>query len=123
VYKKAYIFYLANLSGGIILIIKELLNKQVIEQNYNKIKTLHEKHLKKFGVKLPNLRYYGNYTKKALVLVYLAYGYPNTRVVTKGELTEYIEHFFGKVNDVQHARHLGCPRRLVYIIGRQKRYK
>lgn len=50
----------------------------------------------------------GNYTKNALVLVYLSLGYPKTKEVTKTELTQFIREFYPDTNDVQQARHLGA---------------
>lgn len=50
----------------------------------------------------------GNFTKDALVLVYLAYDYPKTRIVSKEELTKFVRSFYPATNDVQQARHLGA---------------
>ena len=50
----------------------------------------------------------GRFTKNALVLVYLSYGYPKTREVTKTELTQFIREYHPNINDVQQARHLGA---------------
>ncbi|MCW7072031.1 MAG: hypothetical protein OCU12_06890 [Methanophagales archaeon] len=56
-------------------------------------------------MKLPKLTgSQGNYTKDALVLVYLAQGYQNTKKVSKGELTQFIRLYDPSVNDVQQAR-------------------
>jgi hypothetical protein len=81
---------------------------KIIEQ-YAKISDFHEKFLKKFGVKLPEL-YDSNkkFTKNALVLVYLSMGYPKTKVVTKTELTYFMREFYPDTADVQQARHLGA---------------
>jgi hypothetical protein len=60
---------------------------------------------------LPKLRdKKGNFTKDALVLVYLAKDYPNTQPVTKTELTNFIRTFFPNTNDVQQARHLAAQK-------------
>ncbi len=86
-----------------------ILNKESIEAIYETVSEFHEKYLRKYGVKLPKLRdKNGNFTKDALVLVYLAYDYPNTRNVTKEELTVFIRSYYPKTNDVQQARHLGA---------------
>ncbi|PKP59803.1 MAG: hypothetical protein CVT88_04565 [Candidatus Altiarchaeales archaeon HGW-Altiarchaeales-1] len=80
-----------------------------IKEQYNLIKEYHEKYLKQFGVKLPKLYdSHGNFTKDALVLVYIAYHYPNTRKVSKEELTKFIRNYYPNTNDVQQARHLGA---------------
>lgn len=85
------------------------LNKKSIESIYKTICELHEKYLKQSGVKLPKLYdSQGNFTRDALVLVYLAYDYPNTRKVSKEELTKFIRSYYPNTNDVQQARHLGA---------------
>lgn len=58
---------------------------------------------------MPNL-YNGNkkFTKDALVLVYLSCGYPQTRKVSKEELTKFIRSHYPDTNDVQQTRHLGA---------------
>ncbi len=85
------------------------LTKREIKKQYNLIKDYHKKYLNKYGVTLPKL--YDakkEFTKNALVLVYLSLGYPKTKIVSKTELTEFIRFFDSKVNDVQQARHLGA---------------
>jgi len=42
------------------------------------------------------------------VLVYLSYGYPDTRKVSKEELTKFVRSYYPDTNDVQQARHLGA---------------
>ena len=86
-----------------------ILNKESIERLYETLHNFHEKYLKQYGVKLPKLydkKY--KFTKDALVLVYLAYDYPNTRKVSKEELTKFIRSYYPNTNDVQQARHLGA---------------
>jgi hypothetical protein len=85
------------------------LSDEEIETIYNEVIKPHwERHLRDRGVTLPRLRKPdGQFTKDALVLVYLAYGYPETRWVTKSELTEFIRRFYPKTPDVQAGRHLG----------------
>ncbi|OGH42001.1 MAG: hypothetical protein A3H79_00210, partial [Candidatus Levybacteria bacterium RIFCSPLOWO2_02_FULL_36_8b] len=86
-----------------------ILNKKSIESIYKTISEFHGKYLKQFGVKLPKLYdSQGNFTKDALVLVYLAYDYPNTRKVSKEELTKFVRSYYPNTNDVQQARHLGA---------------
>ncbi len=86
-----------------------ILNKKSIGNIYKTVREFHEKYLKRYGVKLPKL--YdgkGKFTKDALVLVYLAYDYPNTRKVSKEELTKFVRSYYPNTNDVQQARHLGA---------------
>jgi len=86
-----------------------ILNKKSVEAIYKTISEYHKKYLEKFGVKLPKLKdLKGNFTKDALVLVYLAYDYPKTRKVSKEELTKFIRSHYPNTNDVQQARHLGA---------------
>lgn len=94
------------------------MNKREIEKTYKMIKEYHSKYLAKHGVKLPALKKKSGYTKDALTLVYLAYGYPNTKVVTKDELTVFIRKHGGS-NDVQQARHLGKQRGWYIDAGRR----
>ncbi|MEW5758626.1 MAG: hypothetical protein AB1755_04035 [Candidatus Omnitrophota bacterium] len=86
-----------------------ILNKKSIASIYKTLQEFHEKYLRKFGVKLPKLYdKNNNFTKDALVLVYLAYDYPNTRKVSKEELTKFVRSYYPNTNDVQQARHLGA---------------
>jgi hypothetical protein len=90
---------------------KNTLSERIIEETYKKIKTFHDKYLGRYGVRLPNLKdRKGRYTKDALVLVYLSQGYPNTRKVSKGELTQFVRQFYPDVADVQQARHLAAQK-------------
>lgn len=84
------------------------MNHKEIRDVYEIIKDYHTNYLDRHGVKLPKLHdKNGNYTKNALVLVYLARFYPSTVTVTKTELTEFIRKYYPKTPDVQQARHLG----------------
>ncbi len=86
-----------------------ILNKKSIKSIYKMLCEFYEKYLKSYGVKLPKLYdSKGNFTKDALVLVYLAYDYPKTRKVTKEELTKFVRSYYPNTNDVQQARHLGA---------------
>lgn len=86
---------------------KEIFSK--IEEQYNLIKAYYNKYLKKYGVVLPKLYDKDKkITKNALVLIFLSLGYPNTRRVSKTELTKFVRKFYPSVNDVQQARHLGA---------------
>ncbi len=53
-----------------------------IEQTWRLIQEYYERYLSEQGVKRISLRKGSQYTKDALVLVYLAQGYPNTRWVS-----------------------------------------
>lgn len=91
-----------------------------IEKLYNLIKGYHKKYLMPYGVSLPSLRRDGKFTKDALVLTYLAQGYPNTSKVTKDELTDFIRQYYPEVNDVQQARHLGQQKGFYILSGTRK---
>lgn len=99
---------------------KELTN-QKIEDIYNRIIVkYHQQYLDSEGVKIPKLKNsQGEYTKNALVLVYLADNYPNQEIVTKEELTNFIRKFYPSTNDVQQARHLGAQSGW-YIVSRTR---
>lgn len=83
----------------------QMLDKEAMQRGYETVQQFHEKFLKKVGVTLPKLfSSPGIYTKDALVLVYLAVGYPRTRPVSKIELTSFVRSFFPDTNDTQQAR-------------------
>lgn len=86
------------------------MNDNEIKLQYEMIKTYYEKYLKILGVKMPNLKFGNNYTKDALTLIFLSLHYPNTKVITKSELTRFIQGFYPDVNDVQQARHLAAQK-------------
>ncbi len=89
---------------------KRSLSKKEIKKTYEMILAYYDKYLKPHGVKMPRLNSTKGFTKDALILVYLAQGYPKTRKVSKGELTQFIHGFYPEVNDVQQARHLGAQK-------------
>lgn len=94
------------------------LSDNEIREIYGMICKYHDKYLKQYGVKFPKLTdKEGNYTKDALVLVYLAQGYPKTKSVSKGELTQFIRQFYPDVVDVQQARHLGAQKGWFIVSG------
>lgn len=93
------------------------MTKQEIEQLYALITDYHHRFLADRGVIIPRLRRAGQYTKDALTLVYLARNYPNTRIVTKQELTDFIRRFYPDTNDVQQARHLGAQKGWYILSG------
>jgi len=85
------------------------LNKEQIVKQYDLLSGFYKKFLTKYGVAFPKLYgKSGEYTKDALVLVYLSLGYPRTKEVTKVELTNFIRQYYPDVPDVQQARHLGA---------------
>jgi hypothetical protein len=82
-----------------------------IKTGYDRIKEYYERYLASKGMSLPKLKNSsGDYTKDALVLVYLAKDYPNTKIVSKQEITDFVKHFYPNVNDVQQARHLSMQK-------------
>lgn len=100
-----------NLDSEKVVKVKKQLTHNDIEKIYKMICNYYEEYLKQHGVKLPKLSdTQGNYTKDALVLVYLAQDYPNTIKVSKEELTQFIRQYYPNINDVQQARHLGAQK-------------
>lgn len=94
------------------------LTENEIEKTYNIIKKYHAQYLNSKGVKLPSLKNNsGEYSKNALTLIYLAYNYPNTKCVSKKELTDFIRIYYPDTNDVQQARHLGAQEGWYIISG------
>lgn len=91
-----------------------------IQKQYNLIKEYHKKYLERHGVKLPSLKRNSEYTKDALVLVYLSKNYPNTYVVSKDKLTTFIRKYDPSVNDVQQARHLAAQKGWYILSGTRK---
>ncbi len=90
---------------------KRKLSGDEIGKIYKGICEYYNKYLKLYGVKLPKLiNAQEQYTKDALVLVYLAQDYPNTNKVSKEELTHFIRQYYPNVADVQQARHLGAQK-------------
>ena len=92
-----------------------------IQEVWEIISSHHAEYLKDKGVALPHLKNkQGLYTKNALALVALAYGYPDTKVVSKSELTDFIKLYYPKdPNDVQQGRHLGMQSGW-YIVSGQR---
>lgn len=88
-----------------------------IKSIYRGISEYHSKYLKPFDVKLPKLLGQRGYTKDALILVYLAQGYPATKTISKSELTQFIRKYYPNINDVQQARHLGAQKGWFIVAG------
>lgn len=89
-----------------------------IESIYQMVEGYYNKYLASKKVLLPKLKNKdGAYTKDALVLVALAEGYPNTKPISKTDLTNIVREFYPDVNDVQQARHLGTQKGWYIISG------
>lgn len=86
---------------------------------YAFIAQFYNEKLKSQGVKLPSLKRGGKYTREALTLVYLAQGYPDTRIISKEELTRFIRQYYSDVNDVQQARHLAAQKGWYILSGKR----
>ncbi len=98
-----------------------------IEKLYQMVSKLHAENLANEGVRLPKLRKKlrdgtEKFTIDALVLVFLAKGYPDTRWVSKDELTQFIRKFYPNTNDVQSARHLGMQSGFYIVSSRRGNY-
>ena len=98
----------------------EKLSDAQINKIWAIISSNHAKYLRDKGVSLPNLKNkHGAYTKDALVLIALAYGYPKTRIVSKAELTEFVKCYYPDVVDVQQGRHLGMQKGWNIVSGQR----
>ena len=86
------------------------MNKEAIKKQYELIKEYHNKYLTGYGIKLPELVSNGKYVKDALVLIKLSEGYPNTKILSKEELTKFMHEFYPDTRDVQQARHLSMQK-------------
>src|SRR3990167_7733058 len=85
------------------------LSPDEIKVQYALVRDFHEKFLRRYGVKLHKLHdAQEDFTKDALVLIYLSLGYPKTKPVSKTELTHFVRSFYPDTPDVQQARHLGA---------------
>jgi len=91
------------------------LTNEEIKNLYEQIEKMWESNLKKFGVILPRLKNGSKFTKDALVLVYL-FSKLN-EVVTKRELTSFIQKYYPETNDVQQARHLAAQKGWFILSG------
>lgn len=97
-----------------------VLSHDEIQAQYEQIKAYHKQYLAQQGVILPHLTHGKAYTKDALTLVYLSLDYPNTHMVSKKELTEFIRTFYPEVSDVQQARHLAAQKGWYILSGTRK---
>lgn len=82
---------------------------------YTELSRYHDKYLKEYGVKFPRLKNNENYTKDALVLIYLYVNFQ--KPVSKDELTDFLSLYGDRPNDVQQARHLGQQKGWYIITG------
>lgn len=89
---------------------KKQLSDNEIKDIYEILRNYHTKYLEQYEVHLPNLTIGGKFTKSALVLVYLAQNYPDTKKVSKEELTQFVRQYYPNVKDVQQARHLAAQK-------------
>ena len=96
------------------------MKREDIIATYKVVKEYHGKYLDAKGVKLPKLKRGDNFTIDALVLVYLAQQYPNTKVVTKNELTKFVRQYYKDTPDVQQARHLAAQKGWYILSGTRK---
>lgn len=79
-----------------------------LRERYKLIETYHKKYLEPLGVHLPSLKNKSGYTQRALTLICLSEGYPDTKPVTKADLTKFIKRHNSKAgNDIQEGRQLG----------------
>ena len=94
------------------------MNDKEILEIFNLIVKFYDEYLRQYEVKAVTLKDKNkNYTKDALVLIYLAKNYPDTKEVSKDELTEFIRCFYPNVTDVQQARHLSKQKGYYIISG------
>ena len=82
------------------------LTNSEIERAYEELKEIHKNNLEDLGVKLPGLKRGHNFTKNALVLIYLYKKF--NQKVSKTELTKFMKKYYPDTNDVQQARHLAA---------------
>ncbi len=101
----------------------EELSSEQIEELYRLVSEYHSKYLAEKGVQMPSLKTQdGRFTVDALVLVYLAREYPETRWVSKSELTQFVRVSRPNTNDVQSARHLGMQKGFYIVSSRRGNY-
>ena len=95
------------------------MDEETFIKTWQLIEAYHKKYLREKGVKLSLLKDKNGYTKNALVLIKLAEGYPQTKVVSKKELTDFMKSFYPDINDVQQGRHLGMQQGWYIVSGRR----
>lgn len=93
------------------------MTEKEIYDTFEIILDYHKRYLSKYGVKLVSLKKDGQFTKDALVLTYLTWGYPDTKIVSKAELTQFVNSIYPGTVDVQQARHLALQKGYYIISG------
>lgn len=94
------------------------MSENEIKEIFKIIQEHYKKYLKNDEVKPINLQdKSGKFTKDALTLCYLAQNYPNTKAVSKNDLTAFVREFYPDTTDVQQARHLAKQKGYYIISG------
>lgn len=94
------------------------MSENEIEKVFAMIQNHYDTYLRQHKVKAINLRdKNGSFTKDALVLCYLAKDYPNTKAISKSDLTSFVRGFYPDTADVQQARHLAKQKGYYIISG------
>lgn len=94
------------------------MSENEIKEIFKIIQEYYKKYLKNDEVKLINLQdKSGKFTKDALTLCYLAQNYPNTKAISKNDLTSFVRQFYPDTTDVQQARHLAKQKGYYIISG------
>lgn len=93
------------------------LSDSELEEIYRALEAKWKESLEKKWIKLPRLKNWDNYTIDSLVLIYFFNNYK--KVVTKQELTSFIQCYKPEINDVQQWRHLS-QQKWWYIISWQR---
>ena len=94
------------------------MNENEIEKVFAMIQNHYDTYLRQHKVKAINLRdKNGDFTGYALVLCYLAKDYPNTKAISKSDLTSFVRGFYPDTADVQQARHLAKQKGYYIISG------
>lgn len=94
------------------------MSENEIKEIFKIIQEHYKKYLKNDEVKPINLQdKSGKFTKDALTLCYLAQNYPNTKAISKNDLTSFVRQFYPDTTDVQQARHLAKQKGYYIISG------
>lgn len=93
------------------------LNHNELLEKYWELKSEWERQLKLLWIKLPKLENWDKYTIDSLVLIYFFMNF--RKVVTKQQLTNFVQFYKPEINDVQQWRHLS-QQKWWYIISWQR---
>ena len=94
------------------------MSENEIKEIFKIIQEHYKKYLKNDEVKPINLQdKSGKSTKDAPTLCYLAQNYPNTKAISKNDLTSFVRQFYPDTTDVQQARHLAKQKGYYIISG------